>query len=85
MREVMLQTAEGDDVTRVTIPPFPDRNLPDVIRWGYRTFRFSQAHGLRFPGEDWLPTYRECFAYELPITPVRTGPSEDREVCDAAR
>lgn len=68
MREIMLQTKEGDDVARVHIPPFPDANMPEVVTWGERTFRFSQLRGLRFPGEDWLTTYREVFAVAVPVT-----------------
>lgn len=68
MRPIFLQTADCEDVARVYIPAFPDDKLPEVVTWGTRTFavgRFADGKpgcSIRFPGEEAMPVYRECFA-----------------------
>ena len=38
MREVELWTADDHFVAVVEIAPFPDRGMPEVVRWGDRVF-----------------------------------------------
>ncbi len=55
-RPVTLCTPGGQPVTHLVLPPF--KHLPEVIRWGQRTFQ-------REPGTDFPPVYTEVMVWTV--------------------
>lgn len=64
MFQVKLFTQDGGFVANVEIPPF--KSWPDVLLWGQRIFQKAQTLD-----PDGLATYRECFAYAVPVIEPR--------------
>jgi len=61
MRQVELQTEDGEFVAVVEIPSFSDKGMPDIILWETRVFQHatkSSANASISPEGRWI--YLEC-------------------------